>query len=174
MAGLLSGLFSTKWTLNNLMNVDYGRQQKSQGCQAYVIDAWPEIKKEGIIDKFKNLFLRNRSSMTVLYIIFKFQVISETGHTYDVFIRTQYDPKSVLYMNNTVQIYCSCPDFKFHSAFTLNQHNSLFLTDRTRLNLGAAVTNSPKKKPNTVLCKHAYAAVMNLANNYRHLMNSYV
>ena len=171
MAGLLANLFTKRWTLSDLMNIDSSRQQKSSGCSTILQETYIEIKSESIIDKFKRFFTRNKSVMNVMFVIFKFNVTSETGHSYNVY-RTQYDPWSNLFMKNVAQVYCSCADFKFKSAWELNQHASLFRSDRIETELGLAITNSPKKKSSTTLCKHSYAAVMYLINNYYTLMRN--
>ena len=170
MPGLLANLFTKRWTLSDLMNIDSSRQQKSTGCSVSVIDTYVEIVSESILDKFKKFFTRNKSLMNAMFVIFKFNVISETGHSYEVFIRTQYDPYSNLFMKNVAQVYCGCPDFKFKSAWKLNQHASLFRSDRVDINLGPAITNAPKKQSSITLCKHSYAAIMYLINNYNSLM----
>lgn len=170
MTSILSGLLGKTWTLSDISKVNPERQQKASGCQVFLQETYLDLEKEKILDKFKRFFLRSKSVMNTIYAIFKFRVFSETGHSYDVFIRTQYDPQGVLGMGNTVQIYCGCPDFKFKSAWTLSQHNSLFRNSRIDLDLGPAITNAPKKKPSTVLCKHSYAAVMELMRRY----NSYM
>ena len=174
MTSILSGLLggNTTWTLSDVTRVDVGRIQKSSGCQVYLQETYMDLEKEKVLDKFKKFFIRSKATMNTLYVIFKFKVISETGHSYDVFLRTQYDPKGVLGMGNTVQIYCSCPDFKFKSAFTLAQHRALFRNSRIDLDLGPATTNAPKRKPTTTLCKHAYSAVMELARNYNTYMRN--
>lgn len=172
MSGLLSNLFNKRWTLSDLMNIDVSRQQKSSGCSVYLQDTYVEIVNEGILDKFKKFFTRNKSIMNVMYVIFKFYVVSETGHSYEILIRTQYDPHSSLFMKNLVQVYCGCADFKFKSAWELNQHSSLFRSDRTDLELGQSITNAPKKKYGITLCKHSYAAIMYLINNYNYLMRN--
>ncbi len=170
MAGILANLFAKRWTLLDLMNIDVSRQQKSSGCSVYLQETYVEVVSESIIEKFKRFFTRNKSVMNVMFVIFKFSVISETGHSYEVFVRTQYDPRANLYMKNVAQVYCGCPDFKFKSAWKLNQHASLFRSDRIDIDLGPAITNAPKKSTSTVLCKHSYAAVMYLINNYNALM----
>ena len=172
MAGLLSNLFTRKWTLSDLMNIDVSRQQKSTGCSVNLSDTFVEVVTEGILDKFKRFFTRNKSIMNVMYVIFKFNVISETGHSYDILIRTQYDPEMNLYMKNPTQVYCGCADFKFKSAWELGQHSSLFRSDRTEAELGPAITNAPKKRYGITLCKHSYAAIMFLINNYSSLMRN--
>lgn len=172
MSGILSNLFQKKWSLSDIMNVDAGRQQRSGGCSVIPQETFVELETESIIDKFKRFFTRNKATMNVLYVIFKFQVVSETGNGHEVIIRTQYDPDTSLHTRNLVQIYCDCADFKFKSAWQLGQHSALFRSDRTELKLGPAITNSPKRKSTTTLCKHSYAAVMYLINNYGSLMRS--
>lgn len=171
-SSILSGLFGNPsvWTLSDIMKVDQGRQQKASGCQVFLEDSYLDLEKEKILDKFKRFFIRSKSMMNTVYVIFKFKVISETGHSYNILLRTQYDPSGVLGMGNTVQIYCPCPDFKFKSAWTLSQHKSLFRNSRVDLELGPAITNAPKKQPQTVLCKHAYSVVMDLVRNYNNYM----
>lgn len=173
-SSILSGLFGghPTWTLSDIMRVDQGRQQKASGCQVYLQGSYMDLEKEKILDKFKRFFVRSKSTMNTLFVVFKFMVISETGHSYEILLRTQYDPTGVLGMGNTVQIYCPCPDFKFKSAWTLDQHKALFRNSRVDLDLGPATTNSPKRPPKTVLCKHAYSAVMDLSRNYYNYMRN--
>ena len=174
MTSILSSLLggSSGWTLSDISKVDQGRQQKASGCQVWLQDTYIDLEKEKILDKFKKFFLRSKTTMNTIYVIFKFQVISETGHSYGIFLRTKYDPQGVLGMGNTVQIYCGCPDFKFKSAWTLSQHKSLFRNSRLDLDLGPAITNAPKRPPKTVLCKHAYSAVMEFIRNYNMYMRN--
>ena len=172
MAGILSNLFQKRWTLSDIMNVDASRQQKSSGCSTYLEEVYVELVPEGILDKFKKFFTRNKAVMNTMFVIFKFGCSSETGHSYPIYMRLRYDPDGVLYTRNTCQIYCGCADFKFKSAWTLNQHSSLFRSERTELELGPAITNAPKRKSNTTLCKHSYSAVMFLINNYQSLMRN--
>lgn len=173
MTSILSGLLGkSTWTIADVMRVDQGRQQKAYGCQAYLQGSYIDLEKEKILDKFKRFFIRSKSIMNTLYVVFKFGVTSDTGHTYTVYIRTQYDPNGVLGFNNPVQVYCSCPDFKFKSAFSLNQHRSLFRNSRLDLDLGPATSNAPKRPPKTVLCKHAYAAMTELTSRYTSYMGN--
>lgn len=172
MAGILAGLFNKKWTISDLMNIDQARQEKSSGCIVSLKDLYVEIKSESILDKFKKFFLRNKATLNVLYVIFSFDVTSERGSRYNILIKTQYDPEGRLYTSNTAKIYCDCADFKFKSAWALEQHASLLKTDRTELELGPAITNAPKAKRKTILCKHSYAALMYLINNYTYLMRN--
>ena len=172
MNSILSNIFNRKWTISDIMSADASRQQKSAGCSVMPLDTQIELVREGILDKFKRFFTRNKAVMNVMWVIFKFSVTSDTGHNHEIIIRTQFDPNGNLYTNNFVQIYCSCPDFKFKSAWQLGQHSALFRSDRTELKLGPAITNSPRRPSVTILCKHAFAAVNYLVNNYSYLMRN--
>lgn len=114
-----------------------------------------------------------KTNVNTYYLIFKLLVMSESGKAHTVFIRTdpEYDTTRVL--ENKVQIYCDCPDFKFRSAYILNQKKALFLNDRIKLELGAALTDKPKTKTTTTtLCKHAYAGIQWLISNYPSLIRT--
>ena len=111
--------------------------------------------------------------MNVYYVIFQFNVISDTGHSYKVFIRTLADFNGSEFMKNKIQVYCGCQDFKYRSAYILNKKNGLFINDRIKINLGAALTEKPKSKTQTTyLCKHSYAAIQWLVSNYSNLIKT--
>ena len=61
---------------------------------------------------------------------------------------------------------CDCKDFMYRSAYELNRRHSLFLNDKTTASLGSALTIAPKRQSGSLLCKHAYAALQWLINNY--------
>lgn len=166
-------VFNRDWTIQDLMNVEAGRAQRASGCMVNFETIYHELKQETILEKFKRFFTRRKDQMNVYYVIFKFKVTSDTGNTYNVFIRTLADPMNSEYMNNRVQIYCGCPDFMYRSAWSLNNHNALFRTSKINSLLGAAIQDAPsgKAKP-SVLCKHAYAALNFFVSNYKSLMRS--
>lgn len=158
--------------LGDLMSVDAGRQYKAQYCSVKLVKVYHEIKNESIPEKIRSFFL-GKTNVNTYYLIFKLLVMSESGKTHTVFIRTdpEYDTTQVL--ENKVQIYCDCPDFKFRSAYILNQKKALFLNDRIKLELGAALTDKPKAKTTTTtLCKHAYAGIQWLISNYPSLIRT--
>lgn len=158
--------------LGELMSVDAGRQYKAQYCSVQLLKIYHEIKNESIPEKIKSFFL-GRTHIHTYYLIFKLQVVSDTGKKHIVFIRTdpEYNPAEVL--NNKIQIYCDCSDFKFRSAYILNQKKALFLNDRIKIELGASLTDKPKAKTTTTtLCKHSYAAVQWLISNYSNLIKT--
>lgn len=173
MASILSNLLTKSYSISDLMAIDSGRQERAAGCSVVLTDTYHEIQRESILEKFKRLFFRDKSIMNVHYVIFKFKVISGTGNEHTVIIRTHPDYSGTEGLNNRVQIFCTCKDFQFRSAYILNQHKSLFRSDATEAKLGRAMTEAPKAKSTTsLLCKHAYAALSYLNNNYNYIMQT--
>jgi hypothetical protein len=155
------------------MSIDSGRQERASSCNVRLVDTYHEIQKESILEKFKRMFFRDKSIMNVHYVIFKFKVVSGSGNEHTVIIRTHPDYAGTEGLNNKVQIFCTCKDFQFRSAYVLNQHKSLFRSDATEARLGRAMTEAPKAKSSTsLLCKHAFAALSYLNNNYNYIMQS--
>ena len=112
--------------------------------------------------------------MNILWVEFSFSVMSnESGKSYPIKIRLQYDPYQELIRKGKIQVYCGCPDFKFNSAYELNRHGALYRSEETDIKLGPSITTAPKRQRKGALCKHSYAAVRYLMENYKTLM-SYV
>lgn len=154
------------------MNIDSGRQERAAGCTVKLNKTYHELKEESILDRFKARFL-GRSTAKRYYVIFKFDVVSDKGSKHSVFIRVSPDFDLNKWKTNKVKIYCDCADFKFRSAYILAQHDSLFLTPNIQTELGPAVKDAPRgKHPTSLLCKHAFAALTYLVNNYSTLMNT--
>lgn len=174
MPSILSDLFSTResYTIGELMSIDPGRIERSMGCSVSLLRTFHEVKKASLLDKFRSWF-QGKSLVNIYYVIFQFQVLSSSGKKYQVIIKCSPDFNLTEWTSNKVQIYCQCPDFQYHSAYILKQGNSLFLTDRTRSALGEAVSKSPRGKTRpSFLCKHAYAALSYLVNNYSSIMRT--
>lgn len=165
---------NNEWTIQDLMNnVEQGRQMRSQGCQINLENTYHELKQEGILERFKKFFTRRKDLMNVYYVIFQFNVISDTGHSYKVFIRTLADFNGSEFMKNKIQVYCGCQDFKYRSAWLLNRHDALFRTTKIDALLGPALTDSPSGKTRiSGLCKHSMAAVNYFVSHYQQLMRS--
>ena len=173
MASILSNLLTRSYSISDLMSIDSGRQERASGCSVSLVNTYHEIQKESILEKFKRLFFRDKSIMNVHYVIFKFKVTSGSGNEHTVIIRTHPDYAGTEGLDNKVQVYCTCKDFQFRSAYILNQHKSLFRSDATEARLGRAITEAPKSKTATsLLCKHAYAALSYLNNNYNYIMQT--
>lgn len=58
MAGILSELFSLKYSIGDLMNIDKDRMQKSSEMTVNLTNVYHEIKKESIFEKFKKILLQ--------------------------------------------------------------------------------------------------------------------
>ena len=153
MASLLDRIFKPRYTISELLSIDQGRQARAASCRVTLIDTFYSLKEETLMDKVKN-FLNKSPKRQIFYITFKFQVKSDTG-------------------NNHVRIYCGCPDFKYRSAYALGQRNSLFLNGRTQSDLGDSwKTAGTGKAGQSLLCKHAFAALNWLLGHYHNIMKN--
>lgn len=170
---ILSNLFGNRqYSIGELMNIDQNRQSRSQGCSVKLVKTYHELKDESILDKFRSHFL-GRSVVKSYYVVFKLEVISDTGNKHIVFIRTEPDFDISKYTDNKVKVYCDCSDFKYRSSYVLNKRNSLFLTDKLSSTLGPAITQPPRANHTTTfLCKHAFAAITWLTDNYQSIMSN--
>lgn len=166
-------LFKQPYTIGELMNIDANRQERANFCVVELVKVYHQLKPEELMEKFKNFFTQNKTHVRAYYVIFKLKVTSNTGHAHTVFIRLNPDFDLNKWVYNQVAIYCDCPDFKYRSAYILNQRGSLFLTDRIKISLGASLTDTPKKGSKTsLLCKHAFASLNWLVNNYQNIMKT--
>ena len=166
------GLFTRRYTIGELLVVDNVRSEKANNSKVELIRTFHELKKEDLLSKLRALF-GGKSSVTAYYVIFKLKVTSDTGHSHIVFVKLNPDFDLSDWMNNKVQVYCDCADFKYRSAYKLNQHDSLFLNDSIKVALGAALTDTPKSKTITSpLCKHVVAALNWVVSNYAALMRT--
>lgn len=165
----LAGLFGKPYTIGELMAIDQGRQGKALQSNVTLEDTFFTLKEEGIASKFKNLFTSN--TIKKLYITLKLKVISDTGNPHYVFIQLDPDYSTSGWYGNKVRIYCDCNDFKYRSAYALSKRDSLFENQTTKMALGQALTEAPKRGTN-VLCKHGYAALNWLMSNYKNVMST--
>lgn len=170
MASILSGVFNSEYTIGELMNIDSARQGRAGSCSVKLDNVYHGLKDETILDKFRSLFT-GKSSVPIYYLTFKFLVTSDKGNEYTVFIRTNPDFSLKNWSNNKVKIYCECADFKYRSAYTLNKHDSLFKTSKIMSSLGQALADAPKRNT-TLLCKHSFAALSWLMNNWSNVMRT--
>lgn len=159
-----------RYTIGELMAIDSVRQQKAQNCAVFLEKTYHELKKKTVLDKFKSTI--GREVINQYFVIFEFRVKSDTGHEYKVYIKVNPDFDLSNWNSNTCSIYCSCPDFKYRSAYLLKQRKSLFLNDSLKIELGQAAEEAPKKVSTTLLCKHAYAALHWLSQNYSSVMKT--
>jgi hypothetical protein len=165
-------IFGKRFTIGELMNVDQGRQERSINCSVSLVNTYITMKEESLAQKFKSLF-SNSNNIKVCYLTLKLKVLSNTGHNHYIFIQLEPDFSAKAWANNSVRIYCDCNDFKFRSSYILGKRNSLFINEKTKIALGQAMTDAPTgKKGTTPLCKHAYAALSWLMNNYETIMTT--
>jgi hypothetical protein len=163
-------LFDRQLTIGELLNIDHSRQEKARYCSVELEYIYHELKPQGVLEKFQKFF--GKKILNTYYVIFKFRVTSDTGREHVVIIRVNPDFNLHEWEYNKIKIYCGCNDFKYRSAFILNKNKSLFINSRTSVDLGAALVDPPKKQHPTLLCKHAFAALQWLVNNYSSVMRS--
>ena len=169
MASILNNIFGRRYTIGELMNIDQGRQGRASSCSVSLVGTFFTVKEESIASKFISFFTGN--SLKVCYLTLKLRVSSDTGNTHYVLIQLEPDFTNSNWMGNLVRVYCVCNDFKYRSAYLLGKRDSLFANDWTRLNLGAALNDAPTgKRGTTLLCKHVFAALLWVQNNYRNIM----
>lgn len=157
-------------TIGELMTIDAGRIEKASGCVVSLERTYHELKKASLLDKFKALF-KSSGLVNAYFVIFKLSVVSGSGNKYTVIIRVNPDFDLNRWESNPCKIYCNCPDFKFRCAYTLAQRGGLFINEKIRIELGQAITDKPKRKP-SYLCKHSYAALNWLIENYSNIMKT--
>lgn len=159
------------YTIGELMKIDQGRQDRSKACQVSLVDTFYSLKEETPLAKFRNLFAKN--TLKVFYITLKFRVNSDTGNSHFVFIQIDPDFSMTDWESNQVKIYCDCADFMYRSAYLLDKRDSIFINPRIKSHLGAALTDAPKgKKGISLLCKHSFAALSWLRDNYQNIMRN--
>lgn len=171
MASILEGISKSgkQYTIGELMAIDSGRQERAANCKVTLLKTYHELQSETILDKFRSFF--GKSSVPVYYMTFKFEVTSGSGSSYNVYIRTNPDFSLKNWAQNQVMIYCECADFKYRSAYTLHRRGSLFVTSKIASELGEAMSDAPKRGT-TLLCKHAFAALSWLMNNWSFIMKT--
>lgn len=168
---LFSFFGKSSLTLSELANVDEGRQERSQVLEVKLDTIYHRVKKESIWDRIRSFFKRNKTEMNQYYSILKFKVSSPSGNDYVVLIEFQPSPNMNQILNNKVRVFCTCPSFKFQSAYYLNKRGNLFRSTKTDVELGKALTDEPDKKKTKVSpsCKHVYACIQWMTNNMSYI-----
>lgn len=171
LGGVIGKLLGQQLSLGEIMNIDAGRQERSKDCIVKLVKIFHILKEETLLSKFKSIFL-NKPTLQMYYLVFKFEVKSP-NNTHIVFIMTNPDYDIVNWKSNLVKVYCDCKDFMFRSAYLLDKNNTLFINDHIKTSLGQALTTAPKENTKTsLLCKHSFAAVNWLVNNYSSVMKT--
>ena len=172
VGSILNNLFGRQYTIGELMNIDKARQGRASNCTPILVKIFHTLKQEGVLDKFKS-FVTGKTTIKTYYITFKFEVKSDTGNMHYVYIQIDPDFSLKNWSGNRVKIYCDCADFKYRSAYILDKRSSLFVTSKIKMALGSAMTEVPTgKKGTTLLCKHSFAALTWLMNNYSNIMKT--
>lgn len=161
-------------TLGELINVDEGRQQRSQSLSVRLDKIFHRIKEESLWDRIRSLFKRSKNKVNMYYTILKFIVDSPSGNSYTVLIEFQPNVNFNQVMNNKVRVYCSCPSFMYQSAYVLNRRGNLYRSAKTDVLLGQSLTDAPdsKKTKTSTACKHIFACVQWINSNINYLMTS--
>lgn len=171
MGFFTGGSAPSQFTIGELMNVDKTRQQKAGNCKVDLVKVYHELQNESLLDRLKSSFL-GKNTINSYYLILKFKVTSDTGSEHKVYVRLSPDFNLNAYLRNKVKIYCDCEDFKYRSAYTLGKRDSVFLSNIVKTKLGPSLTEPPRKQYTTLLCKHSYAVLDWLINNYASVMKS--
>ena len=164
MSSIVNSLLNRPYTLSELLQTDEGRLERAAGCSVELVDTFHEVRKATLPERLKERFL-GKKLINSYNLIFKFRVTSDTGRSHIVFVKTEPD-FNANGAGSKCQVYCDCKDFMYRSAYELNRRHSLFLNDKTNAALGTAITTAPKRQTGSLLCKHAYAALQWLLDNY--------
>lgn len=177
MAGLLSNFTFSTLTLNDLVQIDAGRMDRAAYLIPTLDKVYHIVRKETIWDKVKKFFQRGNTSINMYYTVFAYNVSSPSGGVYRVLIEIQPNFNRAAFFDNVARVYCNCADFKFRYAWELNKRKNLFRNSRISQELGIALQQEPTDKTKNSsggshMCKHVYAAVKHLADNYDQIIAS--
>lgn len=150
--------FKKKLTIKDLLDIDPGRINRSKNLKVKLVEEFNIVKEENWIGKAIR-FLMGKSVL-YFYRVFKYEVNSDSGNKYVVLIRVSPSFDVNKFLSNEVQVFCTCPDFKYRGAYELNKVGSLYLNNATQTHLGEALKIAPTKVVTTPLCKHLYACII--------------
>lgn len=170
--GLFNIFSQSPLTLRELINIDQGRKDRSAGLSVNLEEVYHLVRRESLWDRIKSIFRRSKTQINMYYSVLKFSVNSYSGNSYTVLIEFQPNPDLRVIMNSKVKVYCSCPSFKFQSAYLLNKKGNLYKSSKTDTLLGQALTESPdpKKTHTSTICKHTFACILWMNDNIEQLM----
>lgn len=171
---VLSELFGNKaYTLSDLVSLDQGRIDRSGSLGVELVDKYHIVRSESLWEKIKRFFRRNKATINMYYVVLKYKVSSPSGSSYNVFIELNPNFDYSKFFSNPVKVYCQCSDFKYRCAYKLGRIGSLFRNSNIDLDLGQALTDPPSKETTTSpACKHIYASINHLKNNYNNIVKS--
>lgn len=162
-------------TIKDIMQIDPTRTGRAAGCSVNLLEIYHDIEKVPVPEKYRSM-VGGEKMINTYYITLKFSVKSvESGKEHIVFIKLPPDFDMSRGNNSKVEVYCDCSDFMYRSAYGLGKNNALFLTPRIKVSLGQSMTDAPKAGFKTSnLCKHSYAALQWLMNNYSTVMGKLI
>lgn len=162
---MIKNLLNRQLTIKDLLDIDEGRIDRSKELDVKLIKIFNVVKEENWLEKFINFF-KNKPKL-IYYKIFKYEVSSDSGNKYTVFIKVSPSFNVNKFLSNKVQIFCTCADFMYRAAYNLNRKDNVYLNKATKAHLGDALKIAPTKVMTTPICKHIYAAMMYFRNHIR-------
>lgn len=150
-------------TIGDLLAIDKGRIQRSKDLKVQLEDTYNILKEENILYRLLRFLGVRKGKM--FYIVFKYKVLSISGSNYTVLIRVSPSFDEEKFLNNKVQVFCTCADFKYRVAYELNKRNNVYVVPITKEWLGEALVIPPTKVSTSNLCKHVYACIDNFREN---------
>lgn len=156
------GLFRRKLRVRDLLNISRDRITRSkltepEFMEKYVVRNEPQ----DLISRFIRLFRPVRVSQ-----VYKLVSESNSGAKYINLIETNHKFNKNTFERSHVKVFCSCPDFMYRSSYALNEYDNLFLNKATESHLKVALTIKPTKVTTTPICKHLYASLFNIRDNF--------
>jgi hypothetical protein len=98
--------------------------------------------------------------------VYKYLVVSNSGAEYIVLIETEHRFNIESFKDSKVRVFCGCSDFMYRAAFNLNKFDNLYINNSTKEYLGDALITKPTKVVTTPICKHTYACLFDLRDNF--------
>lgn len=154
-------------TLEELTVVDEARAAKASACKVVLAKTHHTVATPVTTDTNK----KRKSTIKKYFITLVFQVTSDSKTRHKVYIQLNPDFSLKNWKKNTVKVACDCSDFIYRAVYILNQNGALFVNDRLLGKYSTALKTAPKKEPECLVCKHVYAAILYLINNYKAIMN---
>lgn len=159
-------LFYRQLKIKDLLDIDKDRIKRSSGMIVKHIYTYNILQESTMLGRLLNMF--KSKPHKEFYKVFRYEVKSTSGNTYVVFIKVSPSFSSTKFMNNKIQVFCTCDDFKYRAAYNLNLYGNLFLIPATEKHLGdKPLKIAPKEVSTTPICKHIYAVMNNFKSNIK-------
>lgn len=159
--------FRKQLTIGDLLSIDDQRVDRSKKLSVDYIETINIVKSMTWIDKLKNLF--KRGPKLIYYKVVRYKVKSDSGNSYTVLIKVSPNFDEMRFYKNKVEVFCTCPDFKYRAAYDLNKTDNLYKIKSTINHLGIAIEQPPTRISTTPCCKHIYACMIHLKTNLKRL-----